>query len=543
MELERRENPEINEADAEQVELNEENEIKIPSSDEYIEILNEQGLESHAEAYAATVDFAQRVSEAGGNAYLVGGCVRDMLIGKISKDFDIEVHGLEAPVVEELAQGVGKVSEVGKSFGILKITLENGLDLDISLPRRESKIASGHKGFEVNTEPYMGIEDACRRRDFTINSILADPITGEIKDPFHGVEDLRNGVLRITDIETFKDDPLRVLRALQFVGRFGLELDEETEKVLKEMIPQLSELPKERLGEEWRKLLLKSEKPSLGLSLGMNLGILKEIHPEFLPLVKTFQNIEWHMEGDAWVHTLMVVDEASKILKREDVGEDEFLIIMLASLCHDLGKTEATFEDEDGRIVSPKHAKKSEELTKKFLAKIGTDNLTRDKAVKLVADQMTPSFLFIGETVRNKNMDGAIRRLAERIYPATIQELALLAEADFFGRGADKKTKEETMLPQDSFLAGKWIIEKARNLGVEKSRPANLIKGKEWMSMGYPGGKVIGELIRTADDLRDEKGYSREMVLAIIDNIKDPQEALDILTKRVEDKDKGDTVA
>jgi tRNA nucleotidyltransferase (CCA-adding enzyme) len=511
---------------------------KIPSPEEYVNILKEKGFDSHAEAYKSVVDLSQEIKEAGGNAYLVGGCVRDMIVGKISKDFDIEIHGLEAERIEEIAKNIGKVSEVGKAFGILKITLNNGLDLDISLPRRESKISSGHKGFEINTDPHMGIEDACRRRDFTINSIIADPLTGEIKDPFNGVEDIKNRVLKITDIETFKDDPLRVLRALQFVGRFGLEIDSETEEVLKQMAPQLKELPKERLGEEWKKLLLKSEKPSLGLSTGMTLGILKEIHPEFPPLAETPQDKEWHSEGDAWIHTLMVVDEAAKIIKREgDMDEDKSLTIMLASLCHDLGKPNTTLEDEEGRIVSPGHEKKGEEPTKKFLATIGTDNIKRDKVVKLVSNHLAPSLLYIEETVRNHNMDGAVRKLAKRIHPATIQKLVLIAEADHLGRGDSQRIKEEAMLPEDNFPAGEWLLEKARNLKVESSKPAHLIKGQDWMDMGFGGGRHIGELIRVSNELRDELEYSREMVLAMIDNIKEPEEALNILKSKLEYKE------
>ena len=504
------------------------------NKEKFIEALKEKGFDDHVLVYEKVLEVCEAIQEANGTALLVGGCVRDMVSFNIPKDFDIEVYNLEPDTVEKIVSSVGKVSNVGKAFGIIKISLGNGLDIDVSLPRRESKISSGHKGFEVNADPYMSVKEACQRRDFSMNAMVANPLTGEVFDYFNGVNDIQNKILRVVDAETFKDDPLRVLRALQFIGRFGLSIESETEALLKQMAPQLKELPKERLGEEWKKLLLKSEKPSLGLSAGMLLGIFNEIHPEFPPLVNTSQDEEWHSEGDAWVHTLMVIDEAAKIIKRQEQKEDNSLTIMLASLCHDLGKPYSTIENEEGKIVSPGHEKKGEEPTKKFLASIGTDNLTRDKVVKLVTNHLAPALLYIEENVRGNNMEGAIRKLAKRIHPATIEELVLIAEADHLGRGESGKTKEENMLPKDNFPAGKWLLEKARNLKVENSKPTSLISGKDLMKMGFGGGKHIGELIRIADKLRDDLLYSREIVLAMIEQTVNPEEALEILNTKLE---------
>lgn len=409
------------------------------------------------------------------------------------------------------------------------------MNIDVSLPRIDSKIDVGHRGFEVKTDPYMSIEDAARRRDFTMNSIAADPLTGKIYDPFGGIEDIKNGILKITDHERFRDDPLRVLRALQFVGRFGLEIDKDSILIIQEMASQLKELPKERIGEEWKKLLLKSKKPSLGLSAGMILGVFKEIHPEFPPLVETQQEKEWHPEGNVWIHTLMVVDEAAKIIQRERLESNNALTVLLGALCHDLGKPMVT-EYKDGRIISYEHETVGEEPTKKFLATIKIDNLMRDKVIKLVTNHLIPTMFYVEEVVRNNKIsDGAIRRLANRIYPATIQELVFVSEADHLGRGLfDQEIKEQLLLPENQFPVGEWLLKRARDLEVEDSRPADLTRSRDWISLGYKRGENIGKLIRLSNSLRDEKKFSREMVFGIVDKINNSDEAIKKLEKILE---------
>lgn len=510
---------------------------KFTKPENFINTMKEAGFPKHANAYERVLDCARIIAEGGGRALLVGGSVRDTLMGKIPKDFDLEIYGLEPTKVEELVQQIGKVSDVGKSFGILKIFLKGGLDIDISLPRTNSKINAGHRGFEVKTDPHMSIEDAARRRDFTMNSIAANPLTGELYDPFGGVEDIKNRILKITDPERFKDDPLRVLRALQFIGRFGLEIDKDSMAIIQEMATQLKELPKERIGEEWKKLLLKSEKPSLGLSAAMILGVFREIHPEFLLLTETQQEKEWHPEGDVWIHTLMTIDQAAKIIRRENLENDKALTILLSALCHDLGKPIVT-KYESGRIISHGHETAGKEPTKKFLTTIGIDNLTRDKVLKLVTNHLIPTMFYIEEIIRdNKISDGAIRRLAQRIHPATIQELVLVSEADHLGRGPfNLKIKEQLLLPEDQFPAGEWLLKRARALEVEDSRPADLTRGKDWINLGYEQGESIGRLIELSNALRDEKNFSREILFKIVDGINDPNKAIEKLKSLLEKK-------
>jgi len=510
---------------------------QIPQPDDYMKKLKEHGHDDLAEVYAKVIELSQAIKETGGQALLVGGCVRDIFFNKISKDFDLEIYKLKPEQIEKVVEGFGKVSDVGKAFGILKINFGQGIDIDVSLPRRDSKIGAGHKGFEVKADPNMSIEEAAKRRDFTINSMAADPLTGELHDPFNGLEDIKNRVLRITDEERFQDDPLRIMRALQFMGRFGLKLDRKSAKLIQQMAPQLKELPEERILEEWKKLLLKSDKPSLGLMAGMSLGIMDEIHPAFPPLAKTPQEKEWHPEGDVWIHTLMTVDKAAEIVKRENLPEEQALVILFSSLCHDLGKPATTKirVDEKGetRVTSHGHEPKGEEPTRKFLNEIKLDNKTKDKVISCVKNHLIPTMLFTEETAKgNEVSDGAIRRLAKRIHPATIQELVLVAEADHLGRGTltEPEIPEQTLYP-NTFPAGPWLLERARKLKVEESKPADLLMGRDLINLGLEPGTEFGQIIRLANDLRDDQEMTKEQVLQTIYDSKDTKQAIAKLEK------------
>lgn len=502
---------------------------KIPLADDYIEKLQAKGLEQHAEAYQKVVELSQAIGEAGGRSLLVGGSVRDMVFDKISKDYDLEIYGLEAQVVEEIVSKFGKVSDVGRAFGILKISLDQDIDIDVSLPRKDSKIGvgGGYRGFEVKTNPNMSIAEAAKRRDFTMNSMAADPLTGELFDPYGGVEDIKNKTLKITDSERFRDDPLRVMRALQFIGRFNLNLDQDSAKIIQEMTPELKQLPKERILDEWQKLLLKSDKPSLGLAVGMDLGVFKEIHPEFLPLAETKQDPEGHPEGDAWTHTLMAVDEAAQIIQEEGLDSKAGLTIMLSTLCHDLGKADTT-EKIDGRIRSHGHEQAGGEPTERFLKSLGVDKVTSQKVRQLVENHLVPSKLYDGAVIKKGEVsDGAIRRLAKRIYPATIEELVLVAQADQAGRGPYMDPKQpEQYLMSDGFPAGKWLLERARELKVADNKPANLLGGRDLIALDLKPGKNFGKLIELANRLRDEKDYNKSAVLQALSDVDDNTQAI-----------------
>ena len=207
----------------------------------------------------------EAVLRAGGRPYLGGGTVRDLLAGRGagSDDVDVEVFDLDLDALLEALQALGDVDEVGRSLAVLK-TRVAGEDVDVSLPRREVKVGAGHRGFEVVADPRASLPEATGRRDFTLNALLYDPVAEEVVDCWGGLEDLAAGVLRHTTA-AFAEDPLRVLRAVQFSARFGYRLHPDTARLCRELVASHAELPPERLWGEWEKVGTKGR--HLGLAL------------------------------------------------------------------------------------------------------------------------------------------------------------------------------------------------------------------------------------------------------------------------------------
>lgn len=492
-------------------ESNEEFIYSGPDAEKELARLYEGGFLEEAKAFEKVVEFAKIVKEAGGRALLVGGAVRDSFFGIPPKDYDIEVYNIPPARLRELAGAFGQVYEVGVAFGILKVRVGE-TEIDISLPRRESKTGRGHKDFSVSADPTMSIREAARRRDFTFNALAKDPLTGIVYDYFGGIRDIQLRILRVTDEERFRDDPLRVLRGVQFVARFGLMVDDVTARIMREMRPELRYLPKERLREEWVKLFLKSKKPSLGLQAAYEWGIFHELHPEIVRLTETPQEPEYHPEGDVWIHTLMVVDEAAKIVEEEQLKGKDALLVMLAAFCHDLGKPLTTKEVE-GKITSWGHEIAGVEPTQKFLMEIGIEPSLRDPVAKLVAEHLKPTLLYLEESRGKRVTDGAIRRLAERISPATLKHLVCVAKADHLGRGpyVDPNEPEKWFIPSD-YPAGEWLLERALRLGIYEAKPLPILYGRDLIALGFKPGPEFGRMIKLAEKMH-EQGSSREEIL------------------------------
>jgi tRNA nucleotidyltransferase (CCA-adding enzyme) len=500
-------------------------EYSIPLPEDFLKLFDEAGLEDHKKAYQAILDLAKKAKAQGARALIVGGAVRDYLNGSISKDFDVEVYGVTLEELDELVSDHEKTKEIGKSFGVVMMAFPNGVDIDVSLPRKDSKTGPKHNDVKVEYDPNMSIKEACKRRDITINTVSADPLTGELFDPYGGAEDLQNKVLRVTDKVLFKDDSVRVLRAMQFAGRFELSIDPDSLPILQETAPELIHQAPERIYKEWDKLLMKAEKPSIGLQAGMDMGVFDVLHPQLPPLDETEQEHEWHPEGNVWKHTLMVVDEAKRITKENNLDDENAQMIVLAALCHDLGKP-ATTVFENGRIRSNGHEAAGEEPTREFLKSIGyiLDGTKRGdsrklvhKIVNLVKEHLRPTMFYLEEHQNGKKIsNGTIRRLAERLFPATIQELVMVAEADHFGR-------ETLDGPVTEFPAKEWLLGRARQLEVEDSKPAHLISGKDWMKRKYRQGTHIGLLVRLSNELRDDHDYTKDMVLEATDGMSEKE--------------------
>lgn len=425
------------------------------------------------------LEIARAVCNAGGRALIVGGFVRDRHLGLDPKDLDIEVFGVSADALKALLERLGRVDTVGESFTVYKIG-----GLDVSLPRRESKIGRGHKAFAVTGDPTMSFEDAARRRDFTINAMSWDPLTDETIDPFGGLRDLQARVLRAVDATTFADDSLRVLRALQFAARFELTLEPATAALCRSL--PLDDLPAERIWGEVEKLLLKAERPSLGLALAHDLGIVERLWPELFALVGCEQEPEWHPEGDVWIHTLMVADQARRRIAHLD--HPRSVVMMLSALCHDMGKP-ATTKFEDGRIRSKGHEEAGVAPATSFLDRLNVHSLggydVRHTVLGIVAHHLKPTMFFKAPTPVG---DGAFRRLAQKV---DLELLARFAEADCHGR-----------LGNFDCSAMGWFVERARKLGVEHQPPAPLLLGRHVLDRGVAPGPRVGDLLKAVYDLQ-----------------------------------------
>jgi tRNA nucleotidyltransferase (CCA-adding enzyme) len=288
---------------------------------------------------------ARASRDAGGRALLVGGCVRDVLVGQ-PKDWDVEVYGIEPAKLRALLDQFGPVNVVGEAFTVYKL----GPDLDVSLPRRERKAGRGHRAFVIEGDPSMTFEEAARRRDFTVNAILQDPLTGEIIDPFGGREDIRKRTLRAVSVDSFAEDSLRVLRAAQLAARFEFDIEPETVVLCRGI--DLSDLPAERVWGEVEKILLRASRPSIGLKWLREMTVVDQLFPEIKALIQVPQDPEWHPEGDVFVHTQLVTDRARELI--EDLSYGKQITVMLAALAHDFGKP-ATTEFLEGHWRSRGH--------------------------------------------------------------------------------------------------------------------------------------------------------------------------------------------
>ena len=404
---------------------------------------------------------ARELKVEGGHVLLVGGCVRDAALDLSPKDLDLEVRGLEPDHLRSLlARGHG-LDEVGKSFGVLK--LKNS-PIEVSLPRTETKAGMGHKGFEVEVDPHLPFPEASARRDFTINAMGLDPLTGEVLDPHQGRRDLNDKVLRHVG-PAFVEDPLRVLRGMQFVARLQLTASPETIALCATI--DLEGLPRERIFEEWKKLILKGESISMGLRFLKNTTWLR-FFPELEALVDCQQDPKWHPEGDVWVHTLHCMDAFTGLR----VGDDwEDLVVGLAVLCHDLGKPSTTVIAPDGRIRSPKHEHEGAEITHSFLARMTNHKDLLEQVIPLVRRHLAPRVFH-----NDQAGDGAIRRLAKEVN--RIDRLVRVATADMAGR--PPKSAE--------FPEGNWLLERAEALKVKDSAPAPIVLGRHLIERGLPAG-------------------------------------------------------
>lgn len=434
---------------------------------------------------------AELVKRAGGRALLVGGCVRDALLGKEPKDFDLECFGISA---DDLQRTLGErfaLDLVGLSFGVIKL---HHLDIDVAIPRRETKLGLGHRAFEMAYDPSLTLAEASARRDFTVNAIYQDPLTGKTLDPWNGRADLANSVLRRVS-DHFREDPLRVLRGMQFVARFDLDPDPETIAVCREMTPE--GLPPERLFEEWAKLLTKGVQISKGLSFLRETGWVR-YYPELERLIGCKQDPAWHPEGDVWNHTLCCLDAFARARdarpatvldgsRQPSAANDvdrrhEDLIVALAVLCHDFGKPACTaYDPVKKRIRSLGHDEAGVEPTLSFLRRLTNEERILREVPPLVRLHMRPFAMW-----KSHASDSAIRRLADAV--VRIDRLLRVAAADDAGRPPFPSEPEPL----------RWLAAQAERLRVVDAAPKPLVQGRDLIALGMKPGVEFGQILKTA---------------------------------------------
>lgn len=459
---------------------------------------------------------AERISS-GGRAHvnLVGGAVIDLLEGREVKDWDLEVFGLSWDRLVGIARTQGKTSEVGKSFGIVKVTLPSGLEVDLSVPRRDSKAGTGHKGIHVDVDPNMSVKEAARRRDFTINSMALDLNTGELHDPFGGLADLQAGVLRVTDEERFRDDPLRGLRGMQLLARKARTVDPDSMRIIRSMRHEHDELPRERLLEEWRKLMLKAKKPSVGLQYLQDTGWI-ENYPELAALEGVVQSPAWHPEGDVWTHTKQAADAAAMV--RHLVPDEQREAFMFGTTFHDIGKpyTTVTQEMVDAGEYPPErlytaygHDVGGIPHMQRFTERLGFPNKTRDLAVGLVGLHMQPSYLHSGKAKKAAYID--LARKMEAV-GGDLHLLARVCQCDACAVGSGRGFTASGE-PDWEHHISQTLLSRMEEVG--NVPPPPLVQGRDLIAMGLKPGTTFGSILKRARDLQDE-GFTREEILAAI---------------------------
>ena len=413
---------------------------------------------------------ARAVRRAGGRAMLVGGCVRDRIIGMPVKDCDMEIYGISPEKLLSVLRGIVEVDSVGMNFGVLKV---RHLPIDLSLPRRENRSGRGHRGFAVSVDPVMDFAEASARRDFTVNAIMEDALTGEIVDPHHGREDLRRGILRHVSA-AFSEDPLRVLRGMQFIARFRLTPAPETVALCARLTQE--ELPRERIAAEWEKMLLQGTAVSAGLEFLARCNWVK-FYPELDALRDCPQDPRWHPEGSVWTHTLLATDAAAAMRR----GTPDDLVLMLAVLCHDFGKPETTSVTPEGRIVSPGHDTCTAPA-ERFITAIWNRRDLPLKVLPLIAGHMHPWQLAAGDS-----SDRAYRRLA--MSAGRLDLLADVAEADVRGIAMSESDRAERLGTIDRFRR------RCAELAVADARPEPLLRGRHLLAHGLTPGRAFKPIL------------------------------------------------
>jgi tRNA nucleotidyltransferase (CCA-adding enzyme) len=414
----------------------------------------------------------------GGRPLIVGGWVRDNLLGIQTGDMDIEVFHLPFDTLRKQCRRHGRLITVGAAFAVLKLTLSNSTTVDISIPRRERKTGEGHTSFRIQADPDMTVEEAAQRRDLTINAISMDPFTGMLLDPVQGIRDLKDGMLRHVG-SRFSEDPLRVLRVYRFQARFGFEIAPETRGICRSLSKRsvLQTLARERIEDELRTTILQGKK-SFTINALSNMhedGVIHSLFPELDHLAHIEQDPRFHAEGNVLVHTFMTVAEAASIAHRDNLEPDIAWALCLAALVHDLGKAHTSTVHDNGTITAHGHDKAGRLPAQELLDRITEHAKVKEIALALATNHMRPLQLATAEKVT----DSAFQRLAVAVQPASIILLSKLVEAD-----TRASVRGDGSEPEKAHL---FLLDRARNLGIDSTPPKPFIQGRDLIHLANTG--------------------------------------------------------
>jgi len=426
-----------------------------------------------------------KLADKGHKSLIVGGAVRDAMMGTEPKDIDVEVYGTNYEDLASTLSQHGKVNQVGKAFGVIKFKDKEKNEYDFSLPRRENKTGVGHRDFATEFDPTITPPEAASRRDFTFNAMAYDPLHGELHDYFGGEKDLNDRVIRHTS-EAFSEDPLRVLRGMQFAARYGMKVHPDTAKLSESISHEYSTIPKERVSEEFMKLATKGKEPGRAIDYLKDTGWHKNF-PELHDMYGTKQEPKWHPEGDLEVHTAHAMDAAAKIADREGLKGDDRAVAVFGAMAHDMGKPSNTTTNDAGEIISHGHDTAGGPVARNFLNGIGIKKDITDKVVPLVENHMQHLNYENGISSRT------VRRLAERLQPASIKELSYVMESDHSGRPP---------LPGGMPSGAQKMLDKAEESHVTDKPMERIVNGRDVLPY-FPGkepGPHIGEVVKDAFD-------------------------------------------
>ena len=413
------------------------------------------------------------VSERGGRTFYVGGFVRDKILGIENKDMDIEVHGVKPEVLCEILSEVGEPMSYGSSFGVYSL---KGYDIDIAMPRKEHATGKGHRDFEVFVDPFIGTAEAARRRDFTMNAVMEDVLTGELVDPFGGKQDLENGIIRHIDSDTFVEDPLRVLRGAQFASRFGFNIADDTSDLFRSM--DLSALSRERVEDELKKALLKGKKPSVFFEVLRSADGLDVWFPEVKALIGIEQDPKFHPEGDVWTHTMEVLDRAARYRYKT---KNPYAFMLLA-LTHDFGKA-VTTEVVNGRIHAYDHETEGLPAIETFLRRITNESEVISYVLNMVPLHMKPNVV-----AASKSAVKVTNRMFDRA--AAPEDLIYFAMSD------------KPVMSGDNPFTGdpEFLFERYELYEEMMSRP--YVTGNDLIEKGLEPGEYFSDVLAYAHKLR-----------------------------------------